>query len=129
MSKEMREHIDKFKDFLLNEGKKVGLSKNYNNVIFSEDFYKQDENMVKYLEKTYLTKIDDFIKFYKKYQPKGVRIIDGRDVYEESKSVFDKVVSGEIYIDEVFRNPDNPLRNIVMLLHIDEPTLKRKMGR
>ena len=128
MSKEMREHIDKFKDFLLNEGKKVGLSKNYNNVIFSEDFYKQDENMVKYLEKTYLTKIDDFIKFYEKYQPKGIRVIDDSDVYEESKSVFDKVVSGEIYIDEVFRNPDNPLRNIVMLLHIDEPTLKRKMG-
>lgn len=124
----MREHIDKFKDFLLNEGKKVGLSKKYNNVIFSEDFYKQDENIIKYLEKTYLTKIDDFIKFYKKYKPKGVRIIDGRDVYEESKSVFDKVVSGEIYIDEVFRNPDNPLRNIVMLLHIDEPTLKRKVG-
>ena len=128
MSKEMREHIDKFKDFLLNEGKKVDLSKKYNNVIFSEYFYKQDENMIKYLEKTYLTKIDDFIKFYEKYKPKGVRIIDGRDVYEESKSVFDKVVNGEIYIDEVFRNPDNPLRNIVMLLHIDEPTLKRKVG-
>jgi hypothetical protein len=128
MSKEMRENIDKFKDFLLNEGKKVDLSKKYGNVIFSEDFYKQDENMVNYQKKTYLTKIDGFINFYEKYQPKGIRIIDGRDVYEESKSIFDKVVSGEIYIDEVFRNPDNPLRNIVMLLHIDEPTLKRKVG-
>jgi hypothetical protein len=108
--------------------KKVDLYKKYGNVIFSEDFYKQDENMIKYLEKTYLTKIDDFINFYKKYQPKGIRIINGRDVYEESKSIFDKVVNGEIYIDEVFRNPDNPLRNIVMLLHIDEPTLKRKVG-
>jgi len=126
MSKEMREHIDKFKNFLLNEGKKV-LHKKYGNVVFSENFYKQDENMIKYLEKTYLTKIDDFINFYNKYKPKGkgVRIIDGRDIYEESKSVFDKVVNGEIYIDEVFRNPDNPLRNIVMLLHIDEPTLKK----
>ena len=128
MSKEMREHIDKFKDFLLNEGKKVDLSQNYSNVVFSEDFYKQDEKMIKYLEKSYLTKIDDFIKFYEKYKPKGVRIIDGIDAYEESKSVFDKVVNGEIYIDKVFRNPDNPLRNIVMLLHIDEPTLKRKMN-
>jgi hypothetical protein len=128
MSKEMRENINRFNEFLLNEGKKVDLHKKYSNVIFSEDFYKQDENMIKYLEKTYLKKIDDFIKFYEKYQPKGIRIIDGRDVYEESKSVFDKVVSGEICIDKVFRNPDNPLRNIVMLLHIDEPTLKRKMG-
>ena len=97
-------------------------------IIFSDDFYKQNENMIKYLKKTYLTKIDDFITFYEKYQPKGIRIINGRDVYEESKSIFDKVVSGEIYIDEVFKQPDNPLRNIVMLLHIDEPTLKRKVG-
>ena len=128
MSKEMREHIDKFKDYLLNEDKKLDLYKKYTNVIFSEDFYKQDEGMIKYLEKTYLTKIDDFINFYKKYKPKGIRIIDGHDFYEESKSIFDKVVSGKVYIDKVFRNPDNPLRNIVMLLHIDEPTLKRKVG-
>ena len=52
----MRENINKFKDFLLNESKKVDLYKKYGNVIFSEDFYKQDENMIKYLEKTYLTK-------------------------------------------------------------------------
>ena len=39
-----------------------------------------------------------------------------------------KEMAAEIYIDEVFRNPDNPLRNIVMLLHIDEPTLKRKVS-
>ena len=127
MSKEMRENINRFNEFLLNEGKKVDLHKEYSNVIFSEDFYKQDENRIKYLENIYLTKIDDFINFYKKYQPKGIRIIDGRDSYEESKSIFDKVVSGEIYIDEVFTNPDNPLRNIVMLLHIDEPILKGKM--
>jgi hypothetical protein len=128
MSKEMREQIDNFKNLLLKEGKKVDLLKKYHNVIFSDDFYKQDENMINYLKKTYLTKIDGFINFYKKYKPKGIRVIDGSDFYEESKSIFDKVVSGEIYIDEVFRNPDNPLRNIVMLLHIDEPSLKRKVG-
>lgn len=56
MSKEMREIINRFNEFLLNEGKKVDLHKKYSNVIFSEDFYKQDENMIKYLEKTYLKK-------------------------------------------------------------------------
>jgi len=38
MSKEMREQIDNFKNFLLNECKKIDLSKKYNNVIFSDDF-------------------------------------------------------------------------------------------
>ena len=34
----------------------------------SDDLYKKDENMVDYIKKTYLTKIDDFINFYKKYE-------------------------------------------------------------
>ena len=127
MSKEMREQINNWKQFL-NEGKKIDLSKKYNNVIFSDDFYNQEENMVNYRKKLYLNKIDEFINFYKKYQPKGIRIIDGRDVYEESKSIFDKIINGEIYIDDVFNNPDNPLRNVVMLLHIDEPRLNKRMG-
>ena len=123
----MREQINNWKQFL-NEGKKIDLSKKYNNVIFSDDLYNQEENMVNYRKKLYLNKIDEFINFYKKYQPKGIRIIDGRDVYEESKSIFDKIINGEIYIDDVFNNPDNPLRNVVMLLHIDEPRLNKRMG-
>lgn len=47
-------------------------------------------------------------------------------MYEESKELFDKIINGEIYIDDVFTDPDNPLRNIVMLLHIDEPGLIRR---
>jgi hypothetical protein len=127
MSKEMREQINNWKQFL-NEGKKIDLSKKYNNVIFSDDLYNQEENMVNYRKKLYLSKIDEFINFYKKYQPKGIRVIGGQDVYEESKSIFDKIINGEIYIDDVFNNPDNPLRNVVMLLHIDEPKLNKRMG-
>jgi len=66
MSKEMREQINNWKQFL-NEGKKIDLSKKYNNVIFSDDFYNQEENMVNYRKKLYLSKIDEFINFYKKY--------------------------------------------------------------
>ena len=126
MSKEIREQIDRVKNWkqFLNEGKKIDLSKKYNNVIFSDDFYNQEENMINYRTKLYLSKIDEFISFYNKYQPKGIRIIDGRDVYEESKSIFDKIINGEIYIDDVFKNPDNPLRNVVMLLHINIQILK-----
>ena len=123
----MREKINNWKQFL-NEGKKIDLSKKYNNVIFSDDFYNQEENILNYSKKNYLSKIDEFINFYNKYQPKGIRIIDGIDVYEESKSIFDRIINGEIYIDDVFKNPDNPLRNVLMLLHIDEPGLKKRMG-
>ena len=109
--------------------KKIDLNKKYQSVVFSDDFYNQEENMINYGTKDYLKKIDDFINFYTKYQPKGIRIINGLDVYEDSKSIFDKIVKGDIYIDRVFRDPDNSLRNVVMLLHIDEPALKRRLGK
>ena len=104
--------------------------KNNNNslVNFSPAFYKQDDDMIKYCSKIYLKKIDDFINFYKKYDTKGIRIIDGRDVYEESKAVYDKIISGEIYIDSVFLNPDNPLRNVALLQHLDEAELVYKLS-
>jgi len=99
---------------------------NYDNVKFSDEFYKKDENMIKYLTKTYLQNLDDFITFYNKYNPKGIRVFKGVDIYEESKSVADKIMRGEIYIDDVFTNPDNPLRNVVMLMFLDVPALKRR---
>lgn len=127
MSQKMRSEIDKTKNILSKKSELTQLKRKYDKVVFSDDFYKQDENLIKYQEKLYLKKIDDFIDFYQKYNTKGERIINGRDVYEDSKVIFDKVVSGEIYIDEVFKNPDNPLRNIVLLMHLDEPSLKRKL--
>jgi len=99
-----------------------------NNIKFSDKFNDddQDEKMAIYTMKTYIQKLEEFIKFYKKYEPKGIRIIGDIDMYEESKSIFDDIISGEVYIDEVFSDPDNPLRNIVMLLHIDEPKLIKR---
>lgn len=122
MSKEMREQLDITKNLLKEE--KNDLNKKYKNIIFSNEFNIQNKNITDYLRKEYIRRIDDFITFYNKYQTKGIRVIDGIDLYEESKTIFDKIINGEEYIDEVFRDPDNPLRNIVMLLHIDEPRLK-----
>lgn len=98
----------------------------YDNVVFSNEFYEKDDNMIKYITKDYLSKIDIFVKFYNKYDTKGCRIVNGVDIYEESKLIFDNIISGDIYIDEVFMDPDNHLRNIVMLLHLDEYSLKNK---
>lgn len=128
MSEDIRKQIDMFNNIILSEGKRVDLNKKYGNVLFSDDFYNQDEAMVNYRKDLYLGKIDNFINFYRKYTPKGVRIFNGVDLYMESKSIFNKVVNGELYIDEVFSDPDNPLRNIVMLLHIDEPKLNKRMN-
>jgi len=108
--------------------KEINLEQKYDKVLFSDSFYEKNERTINHSKKLYLEKIDRFINFYNKYQPKGVRITNGRDTYEASKDVFDKIVRGEVYIDHIFGNPDNPLRNVVMLLHIDEPVLKRRMG-
>lgn len=104
------------------------LLKKYQNVKFSPTFFNKEESMIKYQTTLYLEKIHNFINFYTKYKPDGVRVINGIDFYKESKHIFDNIINGEIYIDEVFTNPDNPLRNTVMLLHIDEPKLKSKLN-
>ena len=117
----MREYLN---EQILKESMRDNLQK----VVFSKEFFEQKEDMIKYQTKLYLDKIKSFIDFYKKYNPKGIRVINGIDYYEESKKIYDKIINGEVFIDEVFKNPDNPLRNIVMLLHIDEPALKRKLN-
>ena len=42
--------------------------------------------------------------------------------------IFDKIMTGELYVDEVLSDPDNILRNIIMLLHIDEYKINKKMN-
>jgi hypothetical protein len=113
---------------IVDEGDMINPSNKYENVRFSDKFYGKDKGMIKYLKKTYLEKIENFINFYNKYKPDGIRIINGRDTYKESKVIFDKIISGDLYIDDVFTDPDNTLRNVVMLQHLDEPALKRRMN-
>jgi len=121
----IREYLN---EQILKESIGNNLMKEYLKVVFSKEFFEQKEDMIKYQTKLYLDKIKSFIDFYKKYNTKGIRVINGIDFYEESKKIYDKIINGEVFIDEVFKNPDNPLRNIVMLLHIDEPKLKRKLN-
>lgn len=92
---------------------------------FSDDFYKLDDVMIKFRKNDYKKKLDDFNTFYNKYKPDGFRIVNGKDVYKESKKVFNDVLKGNICVDRVFTNPNNPLRDIVMLMQFDEPYLKK----
>lgn len=91
INKTIREYLN---EQILNESMENNLIKKYHKVIFSPNFYKAEDNMVKYRTKLYLEKIDTFIKFYKKYRPKGIRVIDGIDFYEESKVIFDTEYNG-----------------------------------
>ena len=63
----IREYLN---ERMLNESMENNLIKKYPKVIFSPNFYKAEDNMIKYRTKLYLEKIDTFIKFYKKYTPK-----------------------------------------------------------
>lgn len=63
--------------------------------------------------------MEKFIDFYNKYNPIGIRFYDGCDLYIQSKEVYDNIISGNVYVDEVLTDPDNPLRNILKLLFID----------
>lgn len=124
----IRKYINKILNENFNEKVLKKLLQKYPYVKFSDEFYKKYESLVIYQRQNYLEKINNFIVFYNKYKPKGFRIVNGMDVYEQSKSVYDKIVNGEVYIDDVFGDPDNPLRNIVLLLHIDEPGLIKKLS-
>lgn len=113
--------MKKFKDY--QQQQKYLLSK-YNNTVFSDTFYDQhigeDESEINMYKKIFLEKIEKFINFYTKYNTKNIRINNGIDSYEVSKLIYDKIITGELYVDVELHNPDNILRNIIMLLDIDK---------
>ena len=102
--------------------KKSLLLKKYESVKVSQEFidkYSEGDYSVDNMKVVHIEKMDRFINFYNKYDTKGIRVINGLDLYEESKEIYDKLIKGDIYLDYVFLDPDNTLRNIVMLLDID----------
>jgi len=113
--------MKKFKDYQHHQ--QYLLSK-YKNVVFSDIFYDQhigeSEYEINMYKKIFLEKIEKFIEFYTKYNTKNIRINNGLDSYEVSKSIYDKILKGETFIDKELRDPDNILRNIIMLLDIDK---------
>ena len=113
--------MKKFKDY--KKQQQYLLSK-YNDIVFSDAFYDQhigeSESEINMYKKIFLEKIENFIVFYTKYNTKNIRINNGVDSYEVSKSIYDKILKGETFIDRELRDPDNILRNIIMLLDIDK---------
>ena len=98
--------------------KKSLLLKKYESVKVSQEFidkYSEGDYSVDNMKVVHIEKMDRFINFYNKYNTKGIRVINGLDLYEESKEIYDKLIKGDIYLDYVFLDPDNTLRNIVML--------------
>lgn len=113
--------MKKFKDY--KKQQQYLLSK-YNDIVFSDAFYDQhigeSESEINMYKKIFLEKIEKFIDFYTKYNTKNIRNNNGVDSYEVSKSIYDKILKGETFIDRELRDPDNILRNIIMLLDIDK---------
>jgi len=118
--------MKKYKDFRKNNEQ---LLLKYNSVKFSDDFYNTYENSdwdIDGMKLVFIKKINDFIEFYNKYNPDGARIINGRDTYKEAKLVYDDIINGNIDIDKALHDPDNVLKNIIQLMHLDEYKLKNK---
>jgi len=113
--------MKKFKDY---QKYQQYLLTKYKDVLFSDTFYEQHqgepESEINMYKKIFLEKLDKFIDFYTKYNTKNIRINKGVDSYELSKSIYDKIIKGETFIDKELRDPDNILRNIIMLLDIDK---------
>jgi len=113
--------MKKFKDY---QKQQQYLLTKYKDILFSDTFYEQHKDESDYeinmYKKIFLEKIENFIDFYTKYNTKNIRINNNVDSYEVSKSIFDKIIKGESYIDIELRDPDNILRNIIMLLDIDK---------
>jgi len=113
--------MKKFKDY---QKQQQYLLSKYNDIVFSDVFYNQhigeSESEINMYKKIFLEKIENFIDFYTKYNTKNIRINNNVDSYEVAKSIYDKILKGESYIDRELRDPDNILRNIIMLLDIDK---------
>jgi len=113
--------MKKFKDY---QKEQEYLLSKYKDVLFSDIFYErlkdESESEINQYKKIFLEKIEKFIDFYTMYNTKNIRINNGVDSYEVAKSIYDKIINGELYIDKELRDPDNILRNIIMLLDIDK---------
>jgi len=118
----MRKDINKW---LVIESK---VKTSYDKVVFSDEFYNQDTDMVNYQTKKYLGLLGEFYDFYSKYKPEGFRVVNDIDIYKEAKKIYDDVVDGKIYVDKVFKDPDNYLRNAVKVTFLDVPGLKKRLG-
>lgn len=103
----------------------------YDKLKFSPDFltrWVDSDCSVDGMKKIKIDKLIQFNDFYTKYgtYTQGVRVMKGIDHYKEAKVIFDKIMTGELYVDEVLNDPDDILRNIIMLLHIDEYKINKK---
>jgi hypothetical protein len=149
MSKDIRQMIDKVKNFnqFINENKKtkyqLSIDKEndrllnlYPNLKFSSKW--NNEVIPRYMEtdnltfeeeynnwKIYYTKqlLEPFIKFYNEYKPYSYpKRFGNYEMYysDDVKQQFDKIIKGDLYVDEEFQIPDSPIRNYMKIYHFDK---------
>jgi len=100
-----------------------------NDLLFSQDFYDRYTGSdwdIDGMKKIYYDKLNRFNNFYEKYNPIGIRNYNGYDSYLVAKDIYDKIMNRELYVDKELSDPDNILRNMILLLHIDEIKIKNK---
>ena len=111
MDKEYRKkYLQERKEFEAKQKKKSELRERYKDLKFSEERYKD----------LFFEKLDRFITFFEKYDTTGFRVIKGVDLYQKAKDQYDKIMSGELFVDKELMSPDSTIRNVIMLIHIDE---------
>jgi hypothetical protein len=153
MSKEIRQMIDKVKNFnqFINENKKTKyqlsvdkendrLLNLYPNLKFSPRW--NNEIIPRYMEtdnstfeeeynkwKIYYTKqlLEPFKKFYNEYKPYSYpKRFGNYEMYysDDVKEQFDKIIKGELYVDEEFQIPDSPIRNYMKIYYFDKTNIE-----
>jgi len=98
----------------------------YKNLLFSQNFYDKYKDDTNIMKNIYIEKLKNFEFYYNKYDLSGVRIDNDVDLYSLAINIYIKIMRKELIVDEVLRDPDNILRNIIMLLDIDKYKFKEK---
>lgn len=92
----------------------------YKNCIFTDDYIDRWKDELDGMKLVLFRKLENFDIFINKYNTDGIRIINGKDSYKEAKIIYNKIMNGELFVDKELSEPDNTLRNIILLLHIDK---------
>lgn len=98
---------------------------NENNMSLLKYILKEEDNPLSdYTVRIWNDKIDEFERNYRKYK---TDLLKKRPLYADAEEELKRYRNGEITLYSIVRNPDNILRNIILLMPLDLKEIEWKI--